>query len=135
MRCVHESDLGGVNLRWLHIVSGVNALIAESAVFVQDFAGVSDDFAQFLRGIQVDNFVGHPAVFNAKIRRFNKSVFVNLGIGRQVQHQTDVSAFRRFHRTNAAVVRWVGVAHVETSAFAAQTARPHGAQSALVAEL
>ena len=84
VRRVHESDLGGVNLRWLHIVAGVNALIAESAVFVQDFAGVSDDFAQFLRGVQVDNFVGHPAVFDAKIRRFDKSVFVNLGIGRQI---------------------------------------------------
>ena len=49
--------------------------------------------------------------------------------------ETDVRTFRRFDRTNAAVVRRMNVAHFEAGAIAAQTARPEGGETALVRQL
>ena len=46
--------------------------------------------------------------------------------------ETDVRTFRRFDRTNAAVVRRMNVAHFESGAIAAQTAWPEGGETTLV---
>ncbi len=46
--------------------------------------------------------------------------------------QTDVRAFRRFDRADAAIVRQVNVADFEARAFARQTARPERRHAALV---
>src|SRR4029078_1113974 len=49
--------------------------------------------------------------------------------------QTDVRAFRRLDRTDAAVVRDVHVAHLEARALAVQTARAERVKTAFVREL
>src|SRR5207302_10944299 len=52
--------------------------------------------------------------------------------GRHSTVQTDVRAFRRFDRTNPAVVRRMNVADFETGAIARETAWSEGGQAALV---
>src|SRR5690606_4647923 len=49
--------------------------------------------------------------------------------------QTDVRTFRRFDRAEAAVVRRMNVTHVETCAFAVETARPERGETTLVRDL
>ena len=49
--------------------------------------------------------------------------------------KTDVRAFRRLDRTNAAVVRRMNVAHFEPGAIAAKDPWPKGRETAFVGQL
>ena len=69
------------------------------------------------------------------IRRLDEAVGVDPPVGRQPADQTDVRAFRRLDRADAPIVRMMHVAHIETGALAAQTARAQGRQRALVTQL
>ena len=72
---------------------------------------------------------------DSPIRRLDEAVLVDLAVGRERADQTDVRTFRRLDRADAAVVRRVNVADVESGAIAAQTARTQGREPALVRQL
>ena len=92
----------------------------ELAVFDRRVGRSQIGFALFVSP-QPHDFVAQLAVVHLAIRRHQEAVFVDSGIDRQARDQTDVRAFRRLNRTNAAVVRNVHVADFEAGAFAIQT--------------
>ena len=69
------------------------------------------------------------------VRRLDEAEGVDLGVRAEAADQTDVRAFRRLDRADAAVVRVVHVADVEARALAAQTAWAEGRERALVRQL
>ena len=68
------------------------------------------------------------------VGRFQKAEIIDARKRGQRGDQTDVRAFRRFHRANAAVVRRMNVADFESGAVAGQAARPEGREAALVGQ-
>ena len=78
------------------------------------------------------DFIHHHAVFDAAIGAFDKAVFVDARKARKRADQTDVGAFRRLNRADAAVVRRVHVADFESRALTRKTAWSKGRQTPLV---
>src|SRR6516164_11860425 len=78
--------------------------------------------------------VGNPAVHDLAIGCFDKAKLVDARERAHRADQPDVWAFGRFDRTNAAVVRWMNVAHFKAGALAAQTSRAESRQAALVGQ-
>ena len=64
-----------------------------------------------------------------------KPYWLTRAIGGERVDQTDIRAFRRLDRADAAVMRRVHVAHLEAGALAGQTARPKRREAALVRDL
>ena len=95
----------------------------------------SEDRLHLFVGAEVLVLAVDLAVLHHAVRRDEEAVFVDVGIDRQRRDQTDVGAFRRFDRTDSAIVRNVHVAHFEARALAVQTAGPKGRQTPLVREL
>ena len=105
------------------------------ALVIDRRVGLGDDVGFLAVGGEVIDLVGDAAVLDLAIRRFEEAEFVDAREGRQRRDQTDVRAFRRFHRADAAVVRRMNVADFEAGAVAGQTARPEGGEAALVGQL
>src|SRR4051812_39327728 len=72
---------------------------------------------------------------NLTIRCLYETILVNTGVISQVQHQSDVSAFRRFNGTDTTIMCRVGVTDFKTGTFAAQSTWAHRTQTAFVGEL
>ena len=87
------------------------------------------------RAVRKLDLVGHPPASDLAVRRLDEAELVGAGVGRQRRDEADVRAFRRLDRADAAVVGRVHVAHLESGALAAQTARPEGGQPPLVRQL
>ncbi len=82
------------------------------------FVRLCDDVVIFFIRRQVNIVFRDFAVFfNKTVRRFNKAVFVDFGIRCQVGDQTDVRTFRRFNRTDSAVMAVVNVTDFEAGAL------------------
>ena len=73
----------------------------------------SEDGLHFLVGAEVLVLAVDLAVLDHAVRRDQEAVFVDVGLDRQRGDQADVGAFRRFDRTDSAVVRDMHVAHFE----------------------
>ncbi len=137
-------DLAGRHVHVLHPLwrdhdglasfAGRHQLVVEHAVLVHAGIGLGDDVLAFFDGREVVDLVSHLTVDHAAIRCLDEAVFVQPGEQRQRVDQTDVRAFRRFDRADAAVVRGVHVAHFKTSALARQAARAQGRDAALVGD-
>src|SRR5439155_715190 len=74
-------------------------------------------------------------LFHLPVRRLDESEIVDARERGQRCDQPDVGTFRRFDRTNAAVVRWMHVTHFEAGPVAGEPARPQGGEAALVGQL
>ncbi len=86
-------------------------------------------------GIQDPDFVDHRALDHLLVRALDEAVIVDARKAGERRNQTDVRAFRRFDRADAAVVRRVHVAHFEAGALAGQTAWSKGRETPLVRDL
>ena len=85
---------------------------------------------------QPDDLVGHLAVLDRAVRRDQEAVLVDVGVDAETRRdETDVRAFRRLDRADAAVVRDVDVAHLEAGALSVETARAERREATLVREL
>ena len=116
-------------------MAGDDQVVGQHAIGVDDGVGLRDVMLGLLHGGEIDNLVRHLAVLHATIGRLDEAVLVDAGEGRQRVDQTDVRAFRRFDRADAAVMRRMHVAHLEAGALAGQTTRTKGRQAALVGDL
>ena len=96
---------------------GGDPIFHEFTLVVEFNRGVGDNHIFLGSGVYVNHFVGHFTVFDHAVGGFNKTIFVDTGIGRQVQDQTDVATFRGLYGTDAAVVSGVSVADVKAGAF------------------
>ena len=76
--------------------------------------------------------VHHAPALHLAVGRLNEPEIVDPRVAGKRADETDVWTLRRLNRTNAAVVRGVDVANLESSAFARQSARPQGREAALV---
>ena len=83
--------------------------------------GLRDDVLVFFVGRQVFDLVRDDALACHSVRRLDEPELIDPRVGCQRADQADVRPFRRFDRTDSAVVR---VVDVETGALARETARP-----------
>ena len=74
----------------------------------------------------------HHAFDHAFVRALDKAELIDAGEGAHRTNQADVWTFRRFNGTNAPVMGWMNIAHLETGTFPAKTTRPKSRQTALV---
>ncbi len=91
-----------------------------------------DAVAAFFHGRKIDDLIGELAALHAPVRAFDKTVLVDAGKGCQRVDETDIRAFRRFDRADAAVMGRVHVAHFEARTLARKTARPKRRKTALM---
>ncbi|OIQ79544.1 hypothetical protein GALL_387200 [mine drainage metagenome] len=111
-----------------------NQVIAEFTGFVQVAVRLGDHVLGLLDGGQVVDLVRHVAAIDAAVRCFQEAILVGTGKQRQRIDQADVRAFRRFDRTDAAVMGRMHVAHLEARALAGQAAGAKGRNATLVGD-
>ena len=81
-----------------------------------------------------------PGTLTLDVSDDRRTLFVHVldladaGVDAQAGNQTDVRAFRRFDRADAAVVREMDIAHFEARPLAVQPARPQRRQTPFVSE-
>ena len=88
-----------------------------------------------IQGRQEFYSIGDHAVVDLPIWRFYEAVLIHSAIGAQRGDQTDVGPFRRFDRTDSAVVSRMDIANFESRPFASKTSRSKSAESPLVGDL
>ena len=121
-RNVHERDLFTVGDQEFARFPRRNLLFNKAAIGGQLSVRLRDRVLGFFHGRQIDDIAGHLAVDDAAIRRFDEAIFVDAAERGQRVDETDVRAFRRFNRADAAVVRRVNVADFEACTLTCQTA-------------
>ena len=107
----------------------------EHALIVDRRVGLSHDIIFLGIRRQVIELLRHPALHHLAVRRLDKAKLIHARKGRQTGDQTDVRAFRRFHRANAAVMARVHVTHLKARTLARQAARAQRGQAPLVGRL
>ena len=134
-RHVHEVDL--VARHQMHVagVAAHDQVFGEAAAAVDLRVRLRDRVAAFFHRREIDHLVGDAAVLHLAIGRLDEAVFVHPRIGRERIDQTDIRAFRRLDRADAAVMRRMHVAHLEAGALARQTARAERRETPLVGDL
>ena len=134
-RYVHVIDPRGLDIDEVAFATAGHPIGREVAPIVQRRISLGDDKRLLAIGRQVIDVTGDAPLLRLAIRRFDKTEVVDARERRQRRNQADVRTFRSFHRTNAAVVRRVHVAHLESGAIARETARPQRGEAALVGQL
>src|SRR5690606_16562519 len=129
---VCSSDLFRTDHDEVAVAAAGNQLADDLALGIHFRVGLGNRVFALLHGGQIDDLIGHLAVAHAPVRAFDEAVLVDAGIGRQAVDQTDVRAFRRLDRADAAVIGRVHVAHLETGALAGEAARAKRRETALV---
>src|SRR5258706_11777215 len=86
----------------------------------------------FTPAVKHANVFEDLAVRNLPVRSFDEAKLVDAGKARETGNQPDVWTFRRFNRTNAAIVSRVNVADFESGALARQAARSQRRDTAFV---
>ncbi len=86
-------------------------------------------------GVDHGHKVDHPAILDAPIRRLNKAIIVDASVTTQRADQADVGTFRGLDRADAAIVRWVNVAHFKSSTLSRESAWSKGREAAFVRDL
>ena len=83
---------------------------------------------------KVFDLVDHPAFFHLAIRRLDETKLIDASKCTHRADQTDIWPFRCLDRTNAAVMRWMDIAHLKSGTFPAETSRPESRQAPLVCQ-
>ena len=105
------------------------------AVLVHREVGASDIvFVLFVRG-EIGDLFRDLSVDYLAARTDEEAVFVYAREGRERGDESDVRAFRRFYRADAAVVRVVDVARFESGAFARKASGAERGEAAAVRKL
>src|SRR5579885_1324605 len=93
------------------------------------------DLERRVARVQDLDFVHHHAVFHLAVRALDEAVFVDPRKAGKRGNQADVRTFRRLDRADAAVMRGMYVAHLESGALARQTARAQRRKTPLMRDL
>src|SRR5208282_2285908 len=134
-RHVHVLDVLGADHGGLTADARGDEVGGEAAVRVELRVGLRDHLVFLVEGGQIDDSIGDAIVFDFAVRRLDKAVFVDARVGRERRDKSDIGAFGRFNRADAAVMGRVNVADLESGALAGQTARSKRGQPALVRDL
>ncbi len=114
-----------------------DTLVDEAAVLVERLGSLATMYSSSTSAVMYStSSVTRPvAVVDLAVRRFDKAVLVDAGIGRQVGDQADVRAFRGLDRAHTAVVAVVYVSDLEGCTVTGQAAGAQGGHTALVGQL
>ena len=134
-RDVHVVNFRRFYLEEVAAITNRNFFAGEMSAAVDRRIRLRNQIIFFFVARQVIDLIRDPAIRDLAVRRFNETKFIDPREGRHRADQTDVRSFRCLDRTNAAVVRWVHVAHFESGAIAAQSTGSERGQAALVREL
>ncbi len=135
-RChVHVFDAVWRRQRKFVVITRRHQFVGEPAVLVELGVRLRDHVTAFFNGREVIDLAGHFAVHHLAIRCLKETVVVGTSVNRQRVDQADVRAFRCFNRTHTPIVRRMHVAHLETRAFACQSAWSQRGYAALVRDL
>ena len=135
---VHQLYLLGGHDGEVGILTGFDALVNKCAVVVDKGASLSDHLALFGLGSHIDYLIVlevDDAVLNSAVGRLDKAQVIDFRIDAERRDQTDVRAFRRLDRAEAAIVGIVDVTHLESGALTRQAAGTQGTHTALVGHL
>src|SRR5882762_5374 len=117
---------------------GVEGNLAALEFLVDRFDFVAfDDFARLefaFTSVDDKRVIDHAPAFDLAVGRFDEAELVDPRVARKRADQTNVRAFRRLNRADAAIVRRMDVADLESGALARQPARPESGQAALVGD-
>ena len=115
---------------------GVYPIGANGHAFIDDSVAVFrvDHGAGYHTAPEIVRVLGKFPSHHA-IGGLDETELVDAGIGGQRTEQADVGAFRRLDGADAAIVREVNVAHVETGPLPGQAAGAQGREAALVGQL
>ena len=137
-RYVEVVELLRVDLYGVVLVTDVDAAGRgrdDVAVLVHREVGASDIvFVLFVRG-EIGDLFRDLSVDYLAARADEEAVFVYAREGRERGDESDVRAFRRFYRADAAVVRVVDVAGFESGAFARKASGAERGEAAAVRKL
>src|ERR1043165_2372876 len=134
---VERVRLGLGELQLAALLGRRRVLLGDAVVLFLEVA-LLDDLSEGERRIaDLDDavVVEHAPVVDLLVRRLDEAVFVDARVARQRRDETDVRAFRRLDRADAAVVRRMNVAYFEPGALARETSWSKGRQAALVRDL
>src|SRR5438552_1161785 len=134
-RDVHVVNFRRFYLEEVAAITNRNFFAGKMSAAVDRRIRLRNQIIFFFVARQVIDLIRDPAIRDLAVRRFNETKFIDPREGRHRANQTDVRSFRCLDRTNAAVVRWVHVAHFESGAIAAQSTGSERGQAALVREL
>src|SRR5205823_13933478 len=71
----------------------------------------------------------YTTLFRSTIGRFDKAELIDARKGAHRTNQTDVWTFRCFNGTNAPVMGWMNIAHLEPGTLPAEPTRPKSRQT------
>ena len=97
-RHVHQRHLLGTHEGRLATVTHLHQVIAQLARLIHGGRGLRDNEIALLDRGEMHHLIGHLAVDDFTIRRFQEAVAVGVAVRRQRVDQADVRAFRRFDR-------------------------------------
>ena len=113
-------------------MANVDNLVGKLICVRQVGTGLRDLVLAFVNCREVLDLVGHLAVPYLSVRRLDKSVVVDSGIGSDTVDESDRRTFGCFDGTNASVVRGVNIAHLESRVFTRKTAGTQSRNPSLV---
>ena len=130
-------DFLAVDFDRIVAVTAGHAAVEQAAVFVNRLGGLGDDVLVLDVGGHILDLVGDTAgaLFDLAVRRDQEAVLVGARIGSKIGDQTDVRAFRRLDRAEAAVMAVVNVTDVKARALSRKAARAESGHTALVRQL
>src|SRR6202521_2491109 len=119
-------DLRRLDFQKVAAITDRDLLLGKMSLRVHDRVRLRDEEILLAIARQIIDLIGHAALLDLAVRRFDKPEFVDPRERAHRADETDVRTFRRFDRTNAAVMRRMHVADFESGAIAAQPAGPEG---------
>ncbi len=134
-RNVHVLNATGRHQHELAVFAAADQLVLKLAALVERRVRLCDDVLALFDRRQIRNVGRDLAAVDLAIRRFEKTVFVQLRVQRHRIDQANVRPFRRFNRAYATVVRRMHVSYFEAGTLARQSARSQCRDTALVRDL
>ena len=134
-RNIHVIDSRRLDIDEIAFATAGHAVGGKIAPVIDGRVCLGDDKRLFAVGRQVIDVAAHAPLFRPAVRGLDEAEIVDPRESGQRGDQTDVRTLRRFHRTNASVVRGMHVTHFEAGAVAREAAGPQRREPALVGQL
>ena len=130
-RYIHVIDPGFGELGSLIPVTSGNIIMDEMTFFIQRLIGLCHCVIIFLIRSHVCYFIRNDRIFrialvHLTIRSFNKSVFIDSGVGCQGVDQTDVRTFRGLDGAHSSIMGIMNITNLKTGTVSGKTTGSQG---------
>jgi hypothetical protein len=134
-RDIDKLDLIRIDVLELPIHAGDDSIFRHLSVLIRAEIGRSHDLVDLFVSPKINDILRDLAVLHSAVRRDQEAVIVDSCINRERADETNVRAFGRFDRTDAAIMRNMDVSHFEPRSLPVQSSRSQGRESPLVRQL